>query len=115
MTPQDSALRWEKRRQRDGEPRRRSFGTRGGYGNAHPFGEDYWALPQELRSKRRIEVTQRQLKYDRHNLFLKKRLRRMQRTHAMRTLLGWHWLEQHPEHELSPGHGDYLRNVPASW
>lgn len=66
----------------------------------------------EQRSAARIEALKQALLRNRYSSTLKKRLKRAERLHAARCLLGWKWLYDHPEHELSPEHQDWLKWGP---
>ena len=59
-------------------------------------------LTAQQRSRRDIESVRHQLSHAqrRHAKRLAKRLARMEDKYAQRSLLGWDWLKEHPEHPL---------------
>lgn len=88
------ADRWSRRPETTG--RQKQYRWRGmdfGYGNT-----------PEQRSAAKITRMKKLIERDRYNHILKKQLRKMEKRHALRTLLGWDWLMEHSEHELSPLH-----------
>lgn len=113
----EAAERWQRREQRQDEARE-AFGVRRARRPFNPDdylaegGKAYWQMSAQEKSAARIEHAKRVLKRNPTNYILKNRIRRMEKTHATRSLLGWGWLEEHPEHPLSPAHQDWLKYGP---
>lgn len=75
--------------------------------------EDWYRLTPEQRSLAKIDWCKLAIQRDRYNVALKKRLARLERLHGQRTLLGWEWLMDHPEHELSPLNKEFQAGFPG--
>lgn len=66
----------------------------------------WYRLNEQQRAEARIAHVRKLIARNQHAHILRQRLARMEKLHIQRCLLGYDWLMNNPDHELSPLYAD---------